>query len=339
MILAPNILKDFITRRLKKTKNATARKPGIIKLLLFSSRGQVLITVAAGMTLLLGMAAIVVDAGILYLQRQMLVNAVDAAALAGAQELPDQPEAAYQQALTYAEQNGCSAEEVTIEIAPSYKKIAVSAQRQIPLFFARVIGHPNGTVSAKAVAAVSPARAVTGAAPLSIQEQILVFGEEYTLKSAPGEEDGEYHYGWYGPLSLGGRGASHYCKNLKYGYQGELKVGDIVETETGNMSGPTVEGIACRLNSCTHVPACTFGHFVPDCPRVLLVPVVVPEETGGNQIKTVRIVGFAAFFIEEYAGHGNECEIRGRFVQLIVSTSYDNNQNGYGVYAVHLEAA
>jgi len=309
-----------------------------LSLLFFSSRGQVLVTVAAGMTLLLGMAAITVDAGTLYLQRQRLANAVDAAALAGAQELPARPALAYQQAMAYAEQNGCSPEEVVVQIAPSNKKITVTAQRQIPLFFARTLGHQTASVSAQATAAVSPVKALMGAAPLSIEEQILVFGEEYTLKSAPSEGGGEPLYGWYGPLSLGGSGARSYCQNLKYGYESELRVGDVVATETGNMSGPTVEGIAYRVDACHHDPPCTFEHFAPGCPRVLLVPVIVAQETSGNQIKTVRIQGFAAFFIENYARQGNECEIRGRFVHTAVSAPYDESLPGYGVYAVHLEA-
>ena len=52
-----------------------------------SRRGQVLVLVALGMVAICGMMALAVDAGQLYFARRFMQNAVDAGALAGAQEL------------------------------------------------------------------------------------------------------------------------------------------------------------------------------------------------------------------------------------------------------------
>jgi uncharacterized membrane protein len=52
-----------------------------------SARGVVTILAALSMTLLLGIAALVVDLGLLFLTKYELQNAADAGALAGARQL------------------------------------------------------------------------------------------------------------------------------------------------------------------------------------------------------------------------------------------------------------
>jgi len=59
-----------------------------------------------GVVVLLGCASLVTDVGLLYTSRNRLINAADAAALAGAQELPDKPEMAEAVAREYAKDNG-----------------------------------------------------------------------------------------------------------------------------------------------------------------------------------------------------------------------------------------
>jgi Flp pilus assembly protein TadG len=53
--------------------------------------GQVLVLVALGLTLMLGIAGLVIDGGIAAVQRRDSRNAPDAGALAGAQDLPGVP--------------------------------------------------------------------------------------------------------------------------------------------------------------------------------------------------------------------------------------------------------
>lgn len=61
---------------------------------------------AFGLTVLLGCGAMVTDVGLIYAEKAKLQNAVDAAALAGVQELPNNPVTAAQIAQDYAQQNG-----------------------------------------------------------------------------------------------------------------------------------------------------------------------------------------------------------------------------------------
>ncbi|NPV90007.1 MAG: hypothetical protein HPY50_04435 [Firmicutes bacterium] len=301
-----------------------------------SENGNALAIVGLALVVLLGSAALVTDGGYLYLTKQRMVNAVDSAALAAGQELPDRASTAQAVAYSYAEDNGCPASEVAVNISEDHREVRVTATREVPLFFARVLGLVSSQVGAQATARIDPVSAVEGVAPLSISDQTLTFGIAYQLKDSPGDiSDPDHGSGWLGPISLGGNGANVYRFNLMYGYDGTLKTGDLINTETGNMSGPTTQSIAYRIDQCSHTPSCTVDHFAPDCPRILLVPVVEPI-VEGNQVKRVRILGFSSFLIDSYVESGNENYVKGYFVKRVVSGATTTGAADYGLYGVHL---
>ena len=74
--------------------------------------GQALVLFALLAIVLIGFAALVIDAGLAYAARAKAQNAADAAALAGAQDLPSF-EAAIGKAKDYAEHNGIERDDTT----------------------------------------------------------------------------------------------------------------------------------------------------------------------------------------------------------------------------------
>src|SRR4030042_1217320 len=74
--------------------------------------GQALILAAAGMVVILGMAAMAIDVGMFLQERRDLQNAADAAALAGAQDLPASPANAVAAATSLTPQNGIGSGEL-----------------------------------------------------------------------------------------------------------------------------------------------------------------------------------------------------------------------------------
>ena len=83
-------------------------------------RGQTILTFAFLFVVLMGFTAKVVDAGVVYWNRRLLQNAVDAAALAGAGQLPNDPDAAIKGAVAYARDNGVSIDELICDPNYSY---------------------------------------------------------------------------------------------------------------------------------------------------------------------------------------------------------------------------
>lgn len=296
-------------------------------------RGGALVLVSLAMLGLLGFGALVTDFGLYNLARQQLVNAVDAAALAGAAELSPagsgDEAAARRAAAEYAAENGAAPEsvEIFVETGPAGNRVVrVSAEKKVDFTLARLLGFASGTVRAGASAAVAGITACRGVAPLLVPQQDFRFGERYTLKYGDPSSPGNF-----GALALGGRGACNYKKNLIYGYGGEIAVGDMVTTEPGNMTGPT-QGIDQRLARCTR--NCTVDNFEPGCPKILIIPVYEPDGPLHGRSE-VRVAGFAAFLVDR--ADSQKDEIHGYFICTTVPGQADFYQPpAYGLYAVRL---
>lgn len=306
-----------------------------LKNMITSEQGAVLVLVALGMVVLLGCASFVTDIGLLYTSRNHLINTADAAALAGAQELPDQPELAEAVARDYSRANGVAEECLDVKISTDNRSITVRPRRDVQFLFARVLGFTEQEVNAEATALTAPLTGAVGIVPFSIEEQELEMGERYFLKEGAGGPakagpDGR-RCGWYGALDPDnhpGGGANDYRERIKHGYQMKLQVGDRILIESGNMSGPTTQGVEYRIKQCKN--GCTHDNFDLDCPRVMIIPVIKPVNS-----KEVEIRGFAAFFLEGVQGQGKDNYVIGRFVRMVSSGELGGGTD-YGAYAVKL---
>jgi Flp pilus assembly protein TadG len=131
-------------------------------------RGQTILVFTLMFVALLGFTAMVTDAGVVYWNRRILQNAVDAAALAGASQLPDDPAGAIAKASTYASYNGlasgelitdCNAEPTfCVHVTKTYSDddtLVVSARRHVDFGLRYIIGAGNTDVVATSAAIVS----------------------------------------------------------------------------------------------------------------------------------------------------------------------------------------
>jgi hypothetical protein len=298
-------------------------------------RGQVLIVVAAGLVGLLGFSALVVDVGLLYAGRARCLNAAEAAALAGATALPGDPAQARSLALQYVGLNGFPAERAEVAISDRNTRLDVAVRQDTPLFFARVLGFETAPVSGAAGVQLTALQSLRGAVPLGVERQHFEYGAVYYLKNSPGY--GGSYKGNFGCLALGGRGGSNYEENLANGYEGEIEVGDRVETEPGNKSGPTTRGINARRSA---DPTGTYDDHRPDSPRILKVPVVEWDSGKGGR-STATVVGFAAFWLEDVGGQGKENYVTGRFMELLTTDGQGGSGSAgsgesYGLYGYRI---
>jgi len=293
--------------------------------------GSVIVFFALCITVLTGVCVLVIDYGILVHKRISLSNAVDAAALAGAQELIFDISNAELVAKSYLEANGVVPSDAEVVVYDSDTKIRVTAKIDVNYYFARVLGLDKGKVEATATAMCGPVIGVyEGIRPFAIEKQPLEFGEQYVLK----EGGGEGSNGNYGALALSGRGGSTYVNNIINGYNGHLRVGDYVETEPGNMSGPTLQGINTLISRCDHIPQCTFDNYNSKCPRIITVIMVDSLDVNGRN--NVRIAGFARFFLEGVAGLGNQSIVTGRFLKTVMSGELGDIEEDFGLKGVKL---
>lgn len=295
--------------------------------ILNNNKGSTYVITALVMTIIMGMAALVIDVGNLYIEREELNNAVDAATLAGAQELPADPIKAFLVAAEYCQNNGVSMDNVNIYITDNNQAIEVTIKDNVDFTFARVLGIDNSEVSANSKAIIGPVTAVySGIRPLAVERQSFIYGQQHTLKL--GALDGTN--GNFGPVSLGGLGSKSYEENVKYGYNEKLKVGDWVDTETGNMVGATTKAVNFILDNNYD----TFNNYPRDSMRLWIVPMVDSMEILGR--KSVQIVGFALFFLEGINKSGGHTEVTGRFIEFTTNGDVSEGQVDYGLKGIKL---
>jgi hypothetical protein len=135
--------------------------------------GQVLVTVALALLVLVGIVALAVDGGNVYAERRKMQNAADAGALAGARALCLEHASTSVVETTAQEYaiglNGAHGAVVTIS-GPF--TVTVVATETAQTFFARAIGFPEVEVAARASAMCQGPAAGGGLWPLAVGEDV-----------------------------------------------------------------------------------------------------------------------------------------------------------------------
>jgi len=313
--------------------------------------GQGLVLGTLAMVAILGFAAMAIDVGIFLHERRDLQNAADAAALAGAAELPESLSEAEAKVHEWADKNGidvAGGELDLMEITTTYvtnDTVRVRVTRETPFVFGRVLGLTSETMHATGVSRVGSPTIATNAMPWALREsykeaaEAAGYGQPVVLMES--EEDGAS--GAFGGLCFEAHcGASDYRDAIKYGE--EVTLWEPYEMAPGVMPGPTDQGMDYRLGN-TDENCDTFEEvfdlvgeedwaFNPDndCNpwtdegsgslRVVLTPVIDDyyyDECGGASC-TIEASGFAMLFLEDPSmcvtpEHPVEPQVCGRFLR------------------------
>ncbi|MFZ5814753.1 MAG: pilus assembly protein TadG-related protein [Bacillota bacterium] len=290
-----------------------------------NQEGSVVPLVAISMTCLMGLVALGVDVGLLYMERSRLHNVADIAALTAVQHLPDDPVSAYLAAREYLQKNGYNPDLADVTVDPIGRTVAVGAGNTVDLIFARVLGRQQQTVYGGSSATIQSISGVFGAVPLGVAQADWQMYDPVILKLSA--NDGTVSPGNYQALALGKSGASMYEMNLMNGYQDWIRVGQWLDTETGNMANPTVRAIKYRIDS---DPLATYTDATKGSPRLVPIPVLRSFEVNGKG--QVEVVGFGMFFLESVAETGSDkAEITGRFVRMLAEGEANGTAPDFGL--------
>jgi hypothetical protein len=311
--------------------------------------GQATVITVLFMTVLIAMAAAVLDVGSWYRADRALQSTVDAAALAGAQALPENPVQAELLALQYAEKNGGNVDVTEISITSTNfgpDTITVDAEAPTPGFFARLFGIDSVTVAARAKARAGGIDEARYVAPIVVHEKhpkllcgIACFNSanEFELEyqhlktgkggkgggSGDGEVDGSGSFGFINLTGEGGVGSNELGDWILNGLDQYMPLGDY-KTSTGNpFSSNNIKGaLEKRLG---------------DNPTLLFPIYQTLKGTGDNA--EYKIVGWVAFHITGMNLAGNNEKIRGWFEKVIWDGILTKSGSGSlltGVKAVEL---
>ncbi|MCB0991850.1 MAG: hypothetical protein KDB16_12785, partial [Acidimicrobiales bacterium] len=276
--------------------------------------GAAAIVVALSMTVLMGSAAIVLDAGDIWQQRRQLVGAVDAAALAAAADFAVDVDGCATTADSYVEANAPdvgSTDCVSTGIG-SAGQVTVTAEVTVQHAIAQILGKESTLVDATTTAQWGPATSLTGLRPFALCEGAPAFQSwvasgfstdqtfriEYTKEQA--DACGGPAPGNWGLLDFdGGSNSNQDTKEwVEYGYPGEVDAPDWIDGDTGAFSQSLP--ISAVLNKVIHVPV--FDDY---------------NGAGGSNAD-FHVVGFVSLKIVDYKANGSESS---RYLDVVFQTT------------------
>jgi hypothetical protein len=135
-------------------------------------QGQAIVITVVFLTVLVGLAAAVLDVGAWYRLHRQLQTTADASALAGAHALPASPADGVALALEYGSKNGGGVSSSGISIpGPANDTISVEATQAAPGIFASLFGLDSVDVAARAKARSGVPNEAQWAAPVVVDEK------------------------------------------------------------------------------------------------------------------------------------------------------------------------
>lgn len=273
-----------------------------------SERAQSLVVTVLFMGVLVGMAAAVLDVGSWYRADRKLQANADAAALAGAHELPESTSEAELAAMDYANRNDGGLDSNGIKFrttAVDHDTIEILAERPTPGFFAKLFGLDSVQVRAKAVARAGAPNKARWAAPIGVDEKhallqckpLPCFDQTTTLdltKTGPGafrlvniDE------------SRGGVSPNILADWIRRGFDGYMPL-------NWYFSDP-----GAKFNS-SHIKDALDDRIGTE----MLFPVYTDTRGGGANFEYF-VIGWVGFRLDSYEAKGNGGKLHGQFTHVI----------------------
>ena len=319
--------------------------------LLKKQSGSALILVALSMLMIIGFVAIVVDVGGLYFEKSRLQKALDAGVLGGAQVLKVSGATAKVKGIELALENGFSV--TTDEVTTGTNFIEITKTVKKELTFARVLGFKQTDVSATARAeTVQTLLAGDGIISVALEQKEYKKGEPYTMhfqagngkenekgkgseeNNGSGNSEDTSISGNFGFLAIDGPGGNDLEESIKHGSTLEVSE-EFVWTKTGLTWGKVRDGFKYRLaQDVNNVKCQSYQTADNSCIRVITVPIIETfSDAKGKSL--VKIIGFAAFWIDSIDATGNDKGVTGRFIEHVRGGTFGPGED-FGIYGVKL---
>jgi hypothetical protein len=300
-------------------------------------RGQAIVLMTLSLVVIMGMAALVLDVGNWFHTKRRLQGTADAAALAGAQLLPNDSSGAQSQALAYANKNGGDVADGNITVSSTVlpnDTISVRARRTDPGIFSGILGVVSADIDARAKARVGPPTKARYVAPM------VVDCEHPLIHNCNGDSTPDFQVNTtmdydpmgapaaFGMLNLGGDqnpGSSEEAEWILHGFDKYLGLGNYRSDPGAKFSSTNIQdALEARRGT------------------VLLFPVFrVLSGTGQNAV--YEIIGWIGFHLTAYEVHGNNATLHGYFTEFIaqgILASTGGGESGpsssFGVKSIQL---
>jgi hypothetical protein len=261
--------------------------------------------VAGGMTTMIGLGALVCDVGLAMAQRTQMQMAADAAALAAVKQMKKSHSYAQLEGITVAKLNGYDIHDTDISIDDQQEEVSVHWKQQTGFILGPVLHRMGVKIGVESVAKLVSIQTKVRIVPFLVPECDISLGAITSLKYGTNVSKN----GNFGAAALDGKGAKIYEGTIINGSKTALQTGMFVDTEPGNMVGPTDSGVATLIGD-DQTPY-ELALTTPN-PRLVVVPVVDEEDflALNGRSKPIMIRGFARFYLMGAKGGA----VTGRFI-------------------------
>lgn len=300
--------------------------------------GQATVLTVLFLTVLVAMLAGVLDVGAWFRADRKLQGTVDAAALAGAQALPDNPGLAIGDALSYANKNGGGVAGANVAISTTYianDTIKVIGTKSAPGVFSGLFGIDSVDVHGTAKARVGTLGSARYVAPIVVNykhpklacspppctgEATELAYEHLKNGQTPSNGAGSFGFINLDPSADNGVPTSTLGDWIRDGYDKEMPLGTY-NTSTGNPF------------SSSHVSEALAAHIGTE----ILFPVYKTLTGTGSNAK-YEIIGWVGFHLTGMDLSGTNEKLFGWFTRVIWRglPSTNPKQKAFGAYAVEL---
>jgi hypothetical protein len=308
--------------------------------LLKSNSGQATVLTVLALTVLVGMAALVLDIGSWYRAQRGTQAAADAAALAAAQALPTSTGTASAMAADYLAKNGGGNSTVTFSSKfTAGDSVTVKVSRPTPGFFAKLFGVGSVDVGATATARAAGIQSARWVAPIvvNVKHPLLncgtmngkptpCFNEATELNlvdlHSPGSRDAAGSFGLINlDRSSGGNvGAGTLSEWVLKGFDQFMHLGSYEAAPSANFNNSQFQdALSARMS----------GDLLFPIYRTL---------TGPGSGAEYDIVGWVGFRVTSFKPNGSKSTVKGYFTSVIWQGIQSQTGAGlnYGVRAVQL---
>lgn len=299
--------------------------------------GQAVVVLVLFLVVIVGLVGAVLDLGAWFRADRSTQSTADAAALAGAQELPDNPAQAAARALEYANKNdgGVGADDITFETGVlSNDTIVVRADDEVETVFTKIFGIDTVAVGSGAKARTGVIGSAKYVAPIVVNHLHPMLqctpppcsgATQIDLMNlhSPGSSDGA---GAFGLINLdsgasnGNAGASTVADWMERGYQDAMDLGwyyQVPSTQFNNIQFR--DALTARLHT------------------EVLFP-IYRQLVGGGQNAKFQVIGWVGFVPTKFTASGSTGRVEGSFERVIWQglPSTNPSQQSFGAYTVHL---
>jgi hypothetical protein len=280
-----------------------------------SERGQTMVLTTLFIAALLGIAALVLDLGTWFRNQRDLQAVADAAALAGAQELPEDTSLASSRATEYTTKNGGSSPTITFTstLGSGPDTIRVKLERPAPGFFAKVFGVNSVQIRAQATARASYPSAARWVAPITVNEKhpmlncnprpscwdsshLTEIELEHLHKPGSGDASGSFALI---SLNNGDVDADTLADWLLHGYDDYMEPGDYRSAPSANFNNGQFQSALEKRKG-----------------TEMLFP-IYRKITGSGSTADYEIIGWIGFVVLEVKGGGAAQILKGYFTRVV----------------------